>query len=41
MGLAMSVDCLWLVNRLLGLVERLEVAQVLEELLEEPRWLAR
>jgi hypothetical protein len=39
MGLAMSVDCLWLVNCLsLGLVERLEAVQVLEEPLEEQCW---
>jgi hypothetical protein len=36
----MSVGCLWQVNCLSpGLVERLEVLQVLEELLEEQRWL--
>ncbi len=44
MGLAMSEDCLWLVNCLsLGLVERLEVVQALEEALvealEEQCWL--
>ncbi len=40
MVLAMSVGCLWQLNRLCpGLVERLEVVQVLEELLEEQRWL--
>ncbi len=39
MGLAMSEGCLWLVNCLsLGLVERLEAVQALEELLEEQRW---
>ena len=36
MVLAMSVDCLWLANCMsLGLVERLEAVQALEELLEE------
>jgi hypothetical protein len=35
----MSEGCLWLVNRLsLGLVERLEAVQALEEPLEEQRW---
>jgi hypothetical protein len=39
MVLAMSEDCLWWVNRLSpGLVERLEVVQVLEEPLEEQCW---
>ena len=37
--LVMSVGCWWQVNRLSpGLVERLEVAQVPEGLLEELRW---
>ena len=40
-GLAMSVDCLWLANRLsLDLVERLEAVQALEEPLEEQCWAA-
>jgi hypothetical protein len=39
MGLVMSVDCLWLANCLsLGLVERLEAVQALEEPLEERCW---
>ena len=40
MVLVMSVGCSWQVSRLsLGLVESLGVVQVLEELLEEQRWL--
>jgi hypothetical protein len=39
MGLAMSVDCLWVANRLsLGLVERLEAVQALGKPLEERCW---
>jgi len=42
MVLVMSVGCSWQVSRWSrGLVERMEVAQVLEELLEEQHWQAR